>query len=221
MKYLKLFMLFTIACTFISCNQNDDSPNTDLVDALVPTIKSLSEIRSNISVSSARPTTTTAEGKIYVSNNYLFYIAQESGIHIIDNRNIGNPENIAFINIEGVHDIAVKGNHLFADNYRDLLVFDISDVNNITLIQTVENVIEFYPTIVEDLPFWNTSAFPNENELIVGYHIEKKPISEIYTFEDFVDITLSNASDVGIGGSFAKFKLNDEMMHCTRLIRIA
>jgi hypothetical protein len=114
----------------------------------VPVIKSLTEIRNNVNVSAARAT--NSDGKVYVTAQYLFYIAQESGVHIFDNQNPASPQNIAFLNIEGVHDIAVKGNYLYADNYVDLLVFNIADINNIILVKTVERAFNFYPAMPEE-----------------------------------------------------------------------
>ena len=114
--YAALF--FTLALFTASCDQDDD--NAGLAKFAVPTVKSLAEIRSSVSVTSAQPT--QSNGKIYVAENYLFYIAKESGVHVFDNTNPSSPQNIAFINLAGVHDIAVKGNYLFADNFVDLLV---------------------------------------------------------------------------------------------------
>ena len=113
MKTLKSLLLCLSIVFFASC-ENDDS-NSEKAKFAVPVIKSLSEIRNNVSVVAAKQT--NSDGKIYVAQDYLFYIAKEEGVHVYNNQNPASPSNIAFINIEGVHDISVKGNYLFADNF--------------------------------------------------------------------------------------------------------
>ena len=137
--YLLALCFFSI---FISSCESEET-NKEQVKFAVPKLRSLAAIRNNVYVSSAKQT--KSDGKIYVAENFLFYIAKEQGVHVFNNTNPSVPQNSVFINIEGVHDISVKGNYLFADNFFDLLVFDISNIQNITLVKTVENVISFSP----------------------------------------------------------------------------
>lgn len=66
-------------------------------------------------------------GKMTVFNNYIFLSEPFKGIHVIDNINPASPKNVAFINIPGNEDMAIRGNTLYADAYSDLVSFDISD----------------------------------------------------------------------------------------------
>lgn len=211
MKTLKYALILLLFGFISSCTFNDDSEQAIFA---VPEIKSLAEIRNNISVESAQPT--NSDGKIYVTQDYLFYIAQESGIHIFNNTNPANPQNIAFINLEGVHDIAVKGNYLYADNFIDLVVFDISTITNISLVQTVENVFEFYPTYPEEAEFFDNTHYPNENELIVGYRLESRnrPSEDvIMIMEDGLANSIGSSNYIGNGGSYAKFQINNNALY--------
>ena len=106
MKIVKFVAIAFVLSFFASCNNEDD--NGEMAKFAVPEIKSLASIRSSITVTPAQAT--NADGKVYVAENLLFYVAQESGIHIFDNSIPASPQNTAFINLEGVHDIAVKGN---------------------------------------------------------------------------------------------------------------
>jgi hypothetical protein len=81
----------------------------------------LANIKSNTPVTVKQP------GKIYLYGKYIFLNEIDKGVHIIDNGNPSNPVNVAFINIPGNIDIAVKNNTLYADFYADLLAIDISD----------------------------------------------------------------------------------------------
>lgn len=211
MKTLNYALILLLFGFISSCTFNDDSEQAIFA---VPEIKSLAEIRNNISVESAQPT--NSDGKIYVTQDYLFYIAQESGIHIFNNTNPANPQNIAFINLEGVHDIAVKGNYLYADNFIDLVVFDISTITNISLVQTVENAFEFYPTYPEEAEFYDFTQYPGENELLVGYRLESRnrPSEDVIMIMENTLANFDGSSNyIGNGGSYAKFQINNNALY--------
>ena len=79
-------------------------------------------------------------GKIYFYDNFIFVNELREGVHIIDNQNPENPQNVAFINIPGNVDMAVKDNVLYADSYVDLLSIDISNPLNPSLLERCENI---------------------------------------------------------------------------------
>lgn len=214
MKTLKLLLFLFAATFFISCNE-DDASSTDTAKFAVPVIKSVQELRTSISVTG--PKQTNSDGKIYIAQNLLFYIAQESGIHIFDNSNPTSPQNIAFINLGGVHDISVKGNYLFADNFMDLVVFDLSNITSITQVQTVENVFDFYPVFPDEAEFLAYEIYPGVGEIMVGFTIETRSRprdQEIGIFNDALGNFESAAGNaVGTGGSFAKFQINNNALY--------
>lgn len=214
MKTLKSFWIIAISLfMFSACN--DEEGNNETAKFAVPIVKTLSEIRNSISIESAQPT--QSDGKIYVTQSLLFYVAQESGIHVFDNSNPQNPQNMIFINLEGVHDIAIKGNYLYADNFVDLVVFDISDLNNITLVRTVENVLEFYPAYPEEAEYYAYEDYPGVNEIMVGFRIEvrQKPNHDemILANDAFSGLESSSGGAIGTGGSFAKFQINNNALY--------
>ena len=122
MKTFKIGIVLLLSSIYLASCQKEP---VETALFAVPQIKKMADIRASVGVKLAQ--STDSDGKIYVTENQLFYIAQESGVHIFNNENPQSPVNIAFLAIEGVHDIAVKGNYLFADNFVDLLVFDISN----------------------------------------------------------------------------------------------
>ena len=208
---------FTIVGFFIillsSCNSDDDSNET--ATFAVPVVKTLSSIRDNVSVMGQRQT--NSDGKIYVAENYLFYIAKEQGVHVFDNHNPASPVNIAFINLEGVHDIAVKGNYLYADNFVDLLVFDISDIGNILLVQTIENSIVFNPSYPETAEFFDYQIYANQGEIITGYRLEtrNRPQGQnlILANDATANFESANGNAIGTGGSYARFQINNNALY--------
>ena len=213
MKFLKSFIVCCTLALFTACS-TDDSSSEKVVFA-VPVVKSLTAIRNSVSVSGARET--SSNGKIYVADNLLFYVAKESGVHIFNNSNPALPVNIAFINLEGVHDIAVKGNYLYADNYVDLLVFDISNIASITLVRTIENAISFNPAFPITAEFYDYTVSANPGEIVTGYRLENRNRPEGQTLllmEDaMTGVLASNGNGVGTGGSYARFQINRNALY--------
>jgi len=100
----------------------------------------------------ARPIET--QGKIYLKDQYIFIGDVSKGVHVIDNTDPSNPIKLLFIQIFGNHDIAIKGNVMYADNLEDLVAIDISDIYNPIEIKRIEGVYKLpnqhYP---EDVPY--------------------------------------------------------------------
>ena len=213
MKSIYFTFISFFIITLSSCNSDDDSNET--ATFAVPIVKTLSSIRDNVSVTGQRQT--DSDGKIYVAENYLFYIAKEQGVHVFDNHNPASPVNIAFINLEGVHDIAVKGNYLYADNFVDLLVFDISDIGNILLVQTIENSIAFNPSYPETAEFFDYEIYANQGEIITGYRLEtrNRPQGQYLILANDATATFesANGNAIGTGGSYARFQINNNALY--------
>ncbi len=103
-----------------------------------PVYRTKDEVRANIKNNSSREI--ERPGKIYIRGNYIFLNEIDRGIHIIDNTNKSAPRNIAFIDIPGNLDMAVKGNILYADLYTDLVAIDITDPQQIIVKKFTENI---------------------------------------------------------------------------------
>ncbi len=103
----------------------------------VPIYQSIDEIRVPVKVEEAR--IMDNPGKIYYYNDFIFINEIREGVHVIDNRDPRSPQKVAFINVPGNIDMAVKGNVMYVDNYIDLLALDISNPTNASLITRVEN----------------------------------------------------------------------------------
>ncbi|MGI8638249.1 MAG: hypothetical protein ACR2KZ_22885, partial [Segetibacter sp.] len=100
-----------------------------------PVYKSVAEVRA--SIKNDAPSPIAKPGKIVVLGKYIFLNEVDKGVHIIDNTNPAAPVNKYFISIPGNLDLAVKGNTLYADLYKDLVTIDMSNpsaiaVKNIT-----------------------------------------------------------------------------------------
>ncbi|WP_405571788.1 hypothetical protein [Winogradskyella sp. Asnod2-B02-A] len=222
-KILPLVLVAIMCLQLTNCNTDDVSNELlDPVAVTVPVIKSKSAIRNSIQVKAAQPT--NSDGKIYVYNDLLFYIAQNSGIHIFNNQNPENPQNIIFIQLEGVHDISVKNDILYADNFMDLVVFDISNVLDIQLVNVEEDMLLYYATFPEDSLYYQSNIYTsNEDEFVAEYttiymertEVENNPEMFWNSFSIFEsDILAFDAGiNIGTGGSYAKFQIYNNALY--------
>ncbi len=95
-------------------------------------------------------------GKIYYKDPFIYVSEVNQGIHIINNENPTNPNPIKFISIPGSKDIAIKGDYLYSDNITDLVVLDIADHNNISVVKRIQDI---YPVVNQDFPEFHNGYF--------------------------------------------------------------
>lgn len=132
-KYLRLFFCL-LALWLFSC---------DLKEVIPESVQGLAPIYSGVDwkiIQSVAPQPIQTLGKIYYKNGFLFVGEVGKGIHIIDNRNPSNPQRIKFLKIDGNTDIAIKGNILYANNAKDLVVMDISNLDEVKLLKRLPDV---------------------------------------------------------------------------------
>lgn len=73
-------------------------------------------------------------GKLYYKAPYLFATERGRGIHVFDNGDPTAPQPLAFLQIAGNSDLAIKGNVLYANNVSDLISVDISTFDSIRVL---------------------------------------------------------------------------------------
>ena len=108
---------------------------------LTPIYLTKDEIRAG-SLTNEAPRELCNPGQIYYYNQHIFINERGEGVHVINNQDPENPTSIAFLNIPGNDDIAIKNGILYANNYIDLLSIDIRNFNNATLISRTEDVFQ-------------------------------------------------------------------------------
>ncbi|MDQ6902504.1 MAG: hypothetical protein M3139_05760 [Bacteroidota bacterium] len=128
--FFKCILTLSISAFFSGCIK-DTCKHIYSYTFFQPMYKTTAEVRANIKSNPAQPI--VEPGKIVLLGKYIFLNEVDKGIHIIDNSNPSNPKNIAFIDIPGNEDLAVKGNTLYADLYTDLVCLDISNPLNIVV----------------------------------------------------------------------------------------
>lgn len=172
---LHIFLFTAIALLTAACE--DKISETRTYTANVPEYMSYKKLRASVAPTSARPL--KKPGKMYRKGSYLFVCEQGEGIHVIDNSDPANPQNITFVIVPGNIDMAIKGNTLYADSYVDLVSLDISDINSIKEVNRVENVFrQYYPDMDAGYPAAQLDA---SKGVVVGWEV--KEITEEFEYE--------------------------------------
>lgn len=133
MKKILLFSLVVIL--FVGCFKNNIEPY--YADGYRPIYQSRSEIEKVVFTTS-QPL--KSPGKIYIKDGYLFVNESGKGVHVFDNKDPKNPQKIAFYQIPGNMDIAIKGSILYADNGRDLLSIEVTNPKEPKLLNRLKDV---------------------------------------------------------------------------------
>ena len=183
--------------------------------AYVPQYMSYEEMRTPVSMKSA--SAISVPGKICIRDQYLFVNEKYKGIHIFDNSNPASPVNLSFIDIPGNVDIAVKGDFLFADNYVDLVVINIRDMQNPYEVARLQNIFPY--TIPEVDYTYPIAEIDQDKGVITGWEAKQITVDvtegDLYPYY-FYDKTTNMFSEsigayssvrqtIGVGGSLARF----------------
>lgn len=111
-------------------------------------------------------------GKIYVYGNTLLVAEKGHGLHIVDNSDKNKPLNHSFIEIPGNTDLAVKDDHLYVDSFTDLVVLDISNLDNINSVFRKQDIFPYAPNDSlsdADKAKAHCPAPDDQDQLVIGY----------------------------------------------------
>jgi hypothetical protein len=213
MKY-HVLLLACLCLLWVGCSNTQTRTYTRWTPVYIP----MADFRASVKSEPAR--TLSNPGKIYVKGNYLFINEKEKGIHIIDNSNPSAPKNLAFINIPGNGDLAVKDNILYADSYIDFVALDISNVANITVMKRINAI--FPNNLVQHGVKMDTTkgmAIDWKEETVTEEYDDSNPIM----FDNWgggrgvqfaTDASSGgNTSSNGRGGSMARFTIYDKTLY--------
>jgi hypothetical protein len=174
------FLLFVTGCV--------KDKMTITYTLLKPVYKDRELVLANMKLNQPQPLRTT--GKIYVYGQYIFLNELNKGVHVIDNSNPKNPEQIGFIDIPGNVDIAVKGNILLADFYTDLVAIDISNPAQSKLVKVVPNVFQ-----VNSFGIWNSAS---SSQVVVDWIRKDTTVADIP--DNRMTLNCPNCSMAALGG---------------------
>jgi hypothetical protein len=192
-----------------------------------PVYRTKDEVRANIKNNSVREI--ERPGKIYIRGNYIFLNEIDRGIHIIDNSNKAAPRNIAFIDIPGNLDMAVKGNILYADFYTDLVAIDITNPEQIVVKKFTESVFpeRYYGNGFSQNPAMIIQDWVRKDTIVSAYCGGNGGLFDgLFGGLKSSDVFMSNpavqsgnataaggGSPFGVGGSMARFTIVNNYLY--------
>jgi hypothetical protein len=213
-KSTKVFKaaLVLLLFTFLNSCVKDTCRRIYTYSYYLPVYKTTAEVRANIK--SSTPQEITNPGKIVLLGNYIFLNEVDKGIHVIDNQNPASPRNIAFINIPGNMDLALKGNTLYADLYTDMVTLDISNPLNVSVKNYNEGVFPYR--------IYNSGFYGDSTKIIADWIKRDTTVVQscgynpvYYSPNAYMDFSSSqssggnknSSSPIGKGGSMARFAI--------------
>ncbi|MDX8338822.1 hypothetical protein SLH46_06495 [Draconibacterium sp. IB214405] len=220
MKTIKnIFLLLFITLAFSACMDE----YTEEFTANSPVYLSYEDLRNGVKPAESRDLVNP--GKIYFKDGYLFVVEQFEGVHIIDNQNPADPQNIGFIEIPGNVDIAIKENILYADSYVDLVAIDISTITNPEEVDRVKNVLPYTLPPADDT--YRYAEVDEDKGVVIEWEIKKvRQTMEyhyyptyrwgVYDVMETADVSSNSGSagsTFGVGGSMARFGLYDDYLY--------
>ena len=165
MKSLKFFLICLLGITIFSSCLTDECTSSQEVFSYKPVYMTLDEI-NNQSILSEAAIPLKNPGKIYYHGNALFVSEVGEGVHIFDNSDKSNPVPLSFLRIPGNVDVSFKGNHLIADSYLNILIIDLSDLDQ-------PNVVSRISDIKTDYYFFDEE----KQAYIISYEQSKEPVA--------------------------------------------
>jgi hypothetical protein len=204
---------------FASGCVKDNITRTYTYSYYLPVYKTTAEVRANIKSNS--PQQVVNPGKIVLLGSYIFLNEIDEGIHVIDNSNPASPRNVAFIDIPGNMDLALKGNTLYADLYTDLVTLDISNPLNAVVKKYNEGV---FPYRSYGNGFYNDSTKIIADWVKIDTTITEKLNDGsrfVYPTTAYMDVAANysssgsknSGSPVGKGGSMARFAIVNNYLY--------
>ncbi|TXG36552.1 LVIVD repeat-containing protein [Seonamhaeicola maritimus] len=218
MKTKNIFLTLLVVVFLFSCNKKDDE-NLDLVTVATPEFVSKSEFRKMVDIVAPQPI--KQAGKIYAYGDYIFVNDVHKGVHILDNTDPKQPKAIKYIVIPGNEDISIKNDYLYADSATDLVVFNISDINNVMEVARLQDVFQVYNfRIPEEAVATDYEDFNWGTDILIGWKLEQRPREEVEqniwidrAVFDTAVMAASAESSVGTGGSLARFQIVDNYLY--------
>ena len=198
---------------------------TEVFTANSPIYMSYDDLRDAVKMTSARDLENP--GKIYFKDGYIFVNEELKGVHVIDNRNPANPQNLGFIEIPGNVDIAIKNNILYADSYIDLVAIDISNLTNPVEVKRIEDIFPYTTPPLADENY-RVAKVDEDKGVVIDWEIKEVrqeienyyyPYYPVYYNELAMDAAYrggavpASGGTFGIGGSMARFGLYNDYLY--------
>lgn len=149
MKKIKhaIWLVLPLMVLLTACGprNNNVEPSPSEVDGWAPVYAKDGIVNT---INSVEPKEIQNGGKIYVKGNTLYQVEVGKGIHVIDITNRNAPQKVRFINVIGAQEMSIKNDNLYTNNINDLVVVDITNINDVKLLDRVSGVFHLVdPTL--------------------------------------------------------------------------
>lgn len=188
-----------------------------------PVYLSLAEIREGVDVVAPRPI--QERGRIYLYQHWILINEPGNGIHIIDNSVPQSPAARQFITLPGNFNFSVRNDLLYADSYIDLVILDISNIDDIREVNRMEAIFQDLDDIytmnldsglvIDYEPVRRVTVTQED----VGGHFEDVFVGGFFGFREdaMVAVDQSDFSSpqgaTGIGGSMAMYTIVNDYLY--------
>ncbi|GAC1444429.1 MAG: hypothetical protein NVSMB63_13800 [Sediminibacterium sp.] len=211
-----LFVILAVVFVMVACMKDTVTAHYTFYRPVYKTKDAVrADIKSDAAVPIQRP------GKLVIRDHFVFLNDIDKGVHVIDIADPSKPNNIAFINIPGCVDLAINGNHLYADCYTDLVTLDISDPLQVTIKSFLNGVFphRYYygfqadtSKVIQEWVRVDTVIKRRFNERLSDTDISKMLAScGVQSF--YSSSAAISPIDAGIAGSLARFALLNNRMY--------
>jgi hypothetical protein len=219
----KTLLFFVLATNFLACKE-DDNAEYSMQNIATPVVIEKADLRASFNQMEVKdPKPIENSGKFYTYGDYIFINDLGAGVHIIDNTNPSSPVKKGFLEVPGSKDMEAKDNILYVDSYSDLVLFDLSNMNDIKYLKSYEDILGNgsyeWPLFTQTVDQVDYDAFDSSSQIVVGweYSRELRPIVGYDYAEDGGVVNTANGSDSfsgsGQGGSFARFNVVNDRLY--------
>jgi hypothetical protein len=222
----RLLLVFTFT-SFLLSSCTDKCSETRTFRRFTSVQLGIEQVRKGIG--SEGPRALSMVGKIYAKDNFIFINEVKRGVHVFDNTDPKNPKAVSFIRIPGNGDIAIKGDVMYADNYMDVVAFDIKDPKAVKEVGRMPYAFKY--GLVDGMSWSIDSArgiiFDTNAELItqkISTNCDDFSSAPVWGWRGGFESSLSDGrfssgsvgapgGNTGTGGSMARFTIYDEYLY--------
>jgi hypothetical protein len=134
---INLAWIMLLAIGNSSCDPNPDMNPPKETLGFIPVYSTDAKLKK---ISAEPPRITIKGGKIFTTGSLLFQVEPDSGIHVINYADPRHPQKLVFIRSFLCKEISVKNGFVYTNNFSDLVVIDITDMNKVHEVSRVEGV---------------------------------------------------------------------------------
>lgn len=162
------FMIAGSGCYPLGCTDSYRGPSLNYSNT--PIYMDYQTLRTSVRVSDPRLINDIS--RVYVYQSAVFLNKKNQGIHVLDNSDPTNPQNIAFIEIPGNTELSIRDGFLYADSYIDLVTINVNDPQNIQEVNRQEEVFPYdeYQNIPDGVYF--NQSVDQSRGVVVSYESE-------------------------------------------------